>query len=548
MIEKDILKLLKEQNYIDVETLNEVENLLDIIKEEESKELRKMQVATIGIYNAGKSTLLNSLVDKKVFEIGDVPTTKSLDKYETNDIIYLDTPGLNANDEDTSVAYDGYKNSDIFLFVSNIQSGGLNISESNYLKMLKKLIGNSELLIQNTIFVLTNKDQIDETEVDKVVTEYKSHIKDILETDVILFICDSITYETGKKRNSNELIEDSGILLIKDELAKKMKESVSNKRKERLSFKKKELENLLIKINSQLRSRLDDLNRLDSLEQDKKCLINEYQKEFNENIESLFKDIAKNRENIVNIIPHLSTGVSSKYYYNEKSKYDLKRKIRSNIESAYNKRDKALSEGISKFKDRYNKYLLCTNQNGNFYYSYINTINMYVSEYVKKISEYSIKLPPTILSKLEYNTTSTMKDIMKELEYDLSSDVIKYSEYYTVEDYIDRVDISENYAGESSFLMFNFTEYTYSASSYDGISELEKDINRSFEINCGFVVRSIQWQIEAFEKYLKEKLEEKKNIIDNVINNISFDDTSEKLKKLTDIIVSIDYYMMDLSK
>lgn len=82
-----------------------------------------------GIYNAGKSTLLNALAGKEILPTGDIPTTKKVARAVLDGAVYIDTPGLNAAEEDDQETQSAYEMADFILFVSNAQNGGISKSE-----------------------------------------------------------------------------------------------------------------------------------------------------------------------------------------------------------------------------------------------------------------------------------------------------------------------------------------------------------------------------------------------------------------------------------
>lgn len=57
---------------------------------------QKPKVLVYGIYNAGKSTLVNVLCGKEVAEVGDRPTTAKTQPYDAGKYILMDTPGIDA--------------------------------------------------------------------------------------------------------------------------------------------------------------------------------------------------------------------------------------------------------------------------------------------------------------------------------------------------------------------------------------------------------------------------------------------------------------------
>ena len=81
-------------------------------------------IVTWGLMNAGKSYLLNMLtqhIDKEFFKTNDFRETAIISSYETDQYVYLDTPGLDANAQDNLEALKGVKKADIVLFVHQLQ-------------------------------------------------------------------------------------------------------------------------------------------------------------------------------------------------------------------------------------------------------------------------------------------------------------------------------------------------------------------------------------------------------------------------------------------
>lgn len=70
-----------------------------------------------GVYNAGKSSLINALVGEEIAKVGDIPTTASIQRIDWNGFTLVDTPGIVANDEHTEIAEQEIKRNDIVLFV-----------------------------------------------------------------------------------------------------------------------------------------------------------------------------------------------------------------------------------------------------------------------------------------------------------------------------------------------------------------------------------------------------------------------------------------------
>lgn len=100
-----------------------------------------------GLYNAGKSTIINAIFGEEIAPTGDVPTTWQIQRIPWNNFEIVDTPGINANNEHTLVADNEICLHDIILFVID----DMNIEEksfySAFIKVLKS--GKPVLIVIN---------------------------------------------------------------------------------------------------------------------------------------------------------------------------------------------------------------------------------------------------------------------------------------------------------------------------------------------------------------------------------------------------------------
>jgi len=139
-------------------------------------------VTCVGLYNHGKSTLLNVLI--KDFEY---TTFKTADARETiinkavlyNNIKYVDTPGLNAQEDDDEKVMKVVENSDITLFVHNVNTGEFNKAEINFLQQIQKHWKNPKEFIERTIFVLSRIDESNDKEIYEAIIDLSSENKPI---------------------------------------------------------------------------------------------------------------------------------------------------------------------------------------------------------------------------------------------------------------------------------------------------------------------------------------------------------------------------------
>lgn len=91
------------------------------------------QVMMYGIYNAGKSSIINALIGKEVARVADVPTTDSIDKYQWHDYEIADTPGVDAPIEHELVTEAYIRQADVVLFV--MSNTGSHDKAANYERM-----------------------------------------------------------------------------------------------------------------------------------------------------------------------------------------------------------------------------------------------------------------------------------------------------------------------------------------------------------------------------------------------------------------------------
>ena len=118
MINNPFVAIENELNKID----DILEKKLDNYEKERADISQKLQEKNIkimffGAYNAGKSTLINTILKENRAKIGDIPTTDTIDTYLWNDYKLLDTPGINAPIEHENISKEQLEKSDLIVFV-----------------------------------------------------------------------------------------------------------------------------------------------------------------------------------------------------------------------------------------------------------------------------------------------------------------------------------------------------------------------------------------------------------------------------------------------
>lgn len=120
---------------------NTVKNLLDF---------EKPKVMVYGIYNSGKSTLINALMKQEVAEMADRPMTYQISEFDRGEYVLVDSPGIDAPIAHENVTDEFLNKCHIILFV--ISSKGGFESAYNYKKM-------AELIKKDVPFVIVLNDR-----------------------------------------------------------------------------------------------------------------------------------------------------------------------------------------------------------------------------------------------------------------------------------------------------------------------------------------------------------------------------------------------------
>jgi len=226
----------------------------------------QITVTCVGLYNHGKSTLLNVLIKDfkyKTFKTADARETTLNKTVVYNDIMYVDTPGLNAQYDDDNKVMEAIENSDITLFVHTITTGEFNKKEIEFLTQIQKHWKNPQEFIERTIFVLSRIDNIENREdIEKTKNKMQEQIKEIFNSNCLTIPISSADYKDGMIDNEEELISESNIKILEKEIAllsKKSKESIIKTKRKRFEYKFYELQ---LKLNQKLKINQEKIEEL----------------------------------------------------------------------------------------------------------------------------------------------------------------------------------------------------------------------------------------------------------------------------------------------
>jgi predicted GTPase len=237
--------------YITTNELESINVLKKAIKES------TVLVTCMGLYNHGKSTLLNALIkdyEHTTFKTADVRETAENKKVVYGDISFVDTPGLNAKDNDNKRVMDAVKESDINLFVHNVSTGEFTKVEVEFLQNIKKHWSNPQEFIQRTIFVLSRTDTASEDDIKHTKVRMQEQVKEIFGTSSSFVGVSAKSYVKGMKENKKLLVEKSNVDELQNllgTLKDSYKNSIVKTKKERLD---KIYDSLIHKLSSKVQT------------------------------------------------------------------------------------------------------------------------------------------------------------------------------------------------------------------------------------------------------------------------------------------------------
>lgn len=508
--------------------LRDIEDLNNLINDKNSS---KVKVVCAGIYNAGKSTFLNQIVGKPVFEVGDIPTTTKMQQYENNNVLFIDTPGVNANENDNNTALQIYKDADLVLFVSNIQNGGLNASEGNYLKEIETILGGEDIFKNNVLFMLSNKHQVDEIAIPKIVEEHKNNINKVMGyIPENIFVFDSCTYENGCKNKENALINESGFLDIKkvidtkvDEFANSIEKNRENKIESKAKILDENLKKLLIPVNDML-SKLDkdevknktNIKNINELENELKNKINQFGKNLNEN---------KSKPHARVRIVYSKSGLNEKHL----SESAAKKVGQKTIEKAFDKRGRAAREAVDEIIQYIVKYIEISMHEENYYYKNTTEATKLILDYSNLLMKNGINIKKELLE--EINIVPNMEGMDENtIRRQLNEDLIDNSAYSSLSWYITQnleIDEIETYVPGIFGDRWATRYYIDSYSVFEAVSEIESDIQGVLDSKVNFIWNKVEKIIDDFNKKLIKTLNDRVLLLSK--------ETKDQIQKLSNL-------------
>ncbi|WP_304128751.1 GTPase [Gemella sanguinis] len=183
----------------------------------------KPYIMVYGIYNAGKSSIINELLGDDLAAVNDKPETDSVDEYEWNGYTIADTPGVGAPIKHEEVTTEHLRRADIVMFV--MASTGSNEKDDNYRRLKaitdagKKVI----IIINDKNGDLGSNDQ----ELGIITAKVKDNLRqyNLDSNDYVITIVNAKRARDGRIKNKPALVEKSNIQELKGIILAELKKT-----------------------------------------------------------------------------------------------------------------------------------------------------------------------------------------------------------------------------------------------------------------------------------------------------------------------------------
>jgi small GTP-binding protein len=165
-----------------------------------------VRVAVFGKYNHGKSTLLNAIIGQEVFKAADKRETTEISEYSHEGIIWIDTPGLDADvhgEDDRKARKSAFTVADFLFLVHSVKTGELDKYET---KLYRDLMKQDKNYRKKMFLILTQIDQLEEADLKAVIGKIKMQFPELTIMPV-----SATRYTRGVLENKSIFVEKSGM-------------------------------------------------------------------------------------------------------------------------------------------------------------------------------------------------------------------------------------------------------------------------------------------------------------------------------------------------
>jgi len=198
---------------------------LDLMKIKDLLDKVNPSLMFYGVYNAGKSSLLNAIFGEVKASVADVPETHKVTYYRWNNFDLVDTPGVNGPEKDFKISKQELQKHDIIMFV---------IDDSDSFDSMFVANEIIEIIYQKKplIIVLNNKQYSEPEVIKNIRNKLYENVRIAAINKNLTFIeqkyefisIDANMAFKGKKEDKKLLIEESNISNLEIMISKNLKE------------------------------------------------------------------------------------------------------------------------------------------------------------------------------------------------------------------------------------------------------------------------------------------------------------------------------------
>ena len=176
-------------------------------------------IMVYGVYNAGKSTLINALLGAELAQVADTPETYKIQGYRWGDFEILDTPGIDAPQAHEQVTREQLYGADVVIFVVNPL--GVVEEEATLSALLELVARNKQIFL-----VLNRKNPLEPLEAERIKDQLRERIQQMalarglppVLQDIPIMEVNARTALKAKLEHKQNLLQNSGFPKFESEL------------------------------------------------------------------------------------------------------------------------------------------------------------------------------------------------------------------------------------------------------------------------------------------------------------------------------------------
>lgn len=201
-------------------------------------DIHRVKITNAGLLKAGKSSFFNALLDcsdGERFPTGAARKTIATDEEKLEGQLFLvDTPGIDARDEDDEKTFEAILESDIIVFIHNIKTGEYKRAEIEFINRICDEMDRREDIKDRLVFVASWIDEREENnDLNEVISIMQGQLVDACGYKPEIETISSKRYLKGLSENKENLKNKSNVLPVRAKIVK-MADIILNMKKEML--------------------------------------------------------------------------------------------------------------------------------------------------------------------------------------------------------------------------------------------------------------------------------------------------------------------------